>query len=146
MITSEELSHQIHSLCNDEIREKYRKFERNLLKTTGRTSHLLFNETSMNMYIYIYIYSTYIQCIQSSVTRSVISSASKILYNVENIANKLQLFNSLFLKRFLRHYLLNILSQSSSIQCISHPTGFKSVHTYEYPLKFGKVASLRYKY
>ena len=51
MIPSDDLSHQILNLCNDEIREKYRKVERNILKITGLTSHLLFNETCLNRQI-----------------------------------------------------------------------------------------------
>ena len=51
MNPSEEIPHQMLNLCNDEVKEKYRKVERNLLKITDLTSHLLFSETFLNKYI-----------------------------------------------------------------------------------------------
>ena len=51
---SPELSFSVLNACSEEQKSNFRLCERTLLKTTCISSHLSFDETCVNMYIYIY--------------------------------------------------------------------------------------------
>ena len=54
-IISDKLSYSILNNCSMQIRTTYRNCERVLLKITSVASHLSFNETYVNIFIYIEI-------------------------------------------------------------------------------------------
>ena len=51
MTSVEELSYSIRNVVDDTSKELFRRKERNMMRFTSVTSHLVYNETCLNIYI-----------------------------------------------------------------------------------------------
>ena len=56
MISVEELSYSMRNVVDEASREWSRRIERNLMRFTIVTAHLMYNKTFLNIYIYILMF------------------------------------------------------------------------------------------